>query len=119
MNFFELKEKAKADGMEITSKTTKSDIDLFYSEKKEPELEEVKAEAVKEVIVEKIVEVPAKCNHIWEFTNIQAVRGPSPRDEEGKLMKDSYGNIIKGKVYYKDRYKCRLCGEVEIRDSLV
>lgn len=123
MTFFEQKEKAKKDGMEVSGKTTKADIEAFYAAKEatidvEEVIEaEVAKEVVKEVIKEVIVEVPAKCNHNYEFKTMQAVRGPKPLDTEGNPRFNRDGGELKGRLSYKFKYECSHCGDVVLRDK--
>ena len=125
MTFFEQKKQAEADGMVVTSKTKKADITAFYAsivtaETKigsgEIKLIEDKTDA-NVVIKEVIVEVEKKCNHFYEFANIAAVRGPKPLDKDGEVRTNADGIELKGQRSYKDRYVCKLCGEVELRDQ--
>ena len=109
MNFLQYKKQAEQDGMEVTPKTKKVDIDAFYANKEVKPVEEVK-EVKKEV-------KPTKCNHNWVMRCMQAVRGPAPRDEEGKILRGHDGLEVKGVISYKFKYECSNCGDVELRDN--
>lgn len=123
MTFFEKKKQAELDGMEVTSKTTAKEIEQFYKEKGDTVVSEVKTEEVKEVkepevkIVEVIKEVATPIEHDWEFTCIQAVRGPAPRGDDGKVLRGADGKELKGLLGYKSKYVCKKTGDVELRDQ--
>ena len=125
MTFFEQKEQAKKDGMEVTSTTKKADITAFYAGKEpvyltdkgealdvtsEPTAEELKAKV-------EALEAEAKCTHFYEFVTMQAVRGAAPIDGDGKILRNAEGKELRGTRSYKDKYVCKLCNEVELRDS--
>ena len=109
MKFHELKKQAEADGMTVTAKTNKADIEAYYEGKETVEI--VQAETV----VEPEAPVNTGCRHVlqgedaYEFSYSQAVRAPSIKLEDGRTQK--------GEIMWKKVYVCTLCGEKELRDE--
>ncbi len=120
MEFFEMKALAKKAGMEVKTTTKKVDVENWLDENEEAVAAiRIQEEAKVDVEVPEVGETfeveakaPAKkgpCPHQWVFTNIQAVRQPNTKDDQG--------NNRRGRLDYKDVYVCSLCGDKEIRDK--